>query len=201
MLKRKKKMKNTKTEEQGENIIDNVEKEETPEQNLENKESKEEKSEKTDKEIDKLEEMEQKLAEMNDKFLRLYSDFENFRKRTSKEKLEMIQFASVETIKDILPIVDDYERAIDDLNKQDNIPETSKEGLQLVYTKLITFLTQKGVKPIEAKGEKFDENLHEAITQFPANDESQKGLVIEEVSKGYTMFDKVIRFSKVIVAI
>lgn len=201
MLKRKKKMKNTKTEEQGENIIDNVEKEETPEQNLENKESKEEKSEKTDKEIDKLEEMEQKLAEMNDKFLRLYSDFENFRKRTSKEKLEMIQFASVETIKDILPIVDDYERAIDDLNKQDNIPETSKEGLQLVYTKLITFLTQKGVKPIEAKGEKFDENLHEAITQFPASDESQKGLVIEEVSKGYTMFDKVIRFSKVIVAI
>lgn len=194
-------MKNTKTEEQGENIIDNVEKEETPEQNLENKESKEEESEKTDKEIDKLEEMEQKLAEMNDKFLRLYSDFENFRKRTSKEKLEMIQFASVETIKDILPIVDDYERAIDDLNKQDNIPETSKEGLQLVYTKLITFLTQKGVKPIEAKGEKFDENLHEAITQFPANDESQKGLVIEEVSKGYTMFDKVIRFSKVIVAI
>lgn len=201
MLKRKKKMKNTKTEEQGENIIDNVEKEETPEQNLENKESKEEESEKTDKEIDKLEEMEQKLAEMNDKFLRLYSDFENFRKRTSKEKLEMIQFASVETIKDILPIVDDYERAIDDLNKQDNIPETSKEGLQLVYTKLITFLTQKGVKPIEAKGEKFDENLHEAITQFPASDESQKGLVIEEVSKGYTMFDKVIRFSKVIVAI
>ena len=194
-------MKNTKTEEQGENIIDNVEKEETPEQNLENKESKEEESEKKDKEIDKLEEMEQKLAEMNDKFLRLYSDFENFRKRTSKEKLEMIQFASVETIKDILPIVDDYERAIDDLNKQDNIPETSKEGLQLVYTKLITFLTQKGVKPIEAKGEKFDENLHEAITQFPASDESQKGLVIDEITKGYTMFDKVIRFSKVIVAI
>jgi len=145
--------------------------------------------------------MKHKLAEMNDKFLRLYSDFENFRKRTSKEKLEMIQFASVETIKDILPIVDDYERAIDDLNKQENIPETSKEGLQLVYTKLITLLTQKGVKPIEAKGEKFDENLHEAVTQFPASDESQKGCVIEEVSKGYTMFDKVIRFSKVIVAI
>jgi molecular chaperone GrpE len=201
MLKRKKKMKDTKTEEQGENIIDNqVKNEETPEQNLENKESKEE-SEIKDKEIDKLEEMQQKLAEMNDKFLRLYSDFENFRKRTSKEKLEMIQFASVETIKDILPIVDDYERAIDDLNKQDNIPETSKEGLQLVYTKLISFLTQKGVKPIEAKGEKFDENLHEAITQFPANDETQKGCVIEEVSKGYTMGDKVIRFSKVIVAI
>lgn len=201
MLKRKKKMKNTKTEEQGENKIDNqVKNEETPEQNIENKESNKEESEQNN-EIDKLEEMEQKLAEMNDKFLRLYSDFENFRKRTSKEKLEMIQFASVETIKDILPIVDDYERAIDDLNKQENIPETSKEGLQLVYTKLITFLTQKGVKPIEAKGEKFDENLHEAITQFPANDEAQKGCVIEEVSKGYTMGDKVIRFSKVIVAI
>lgn len=199
MLKRKKKMKNTQTDNQGETIIDNqVKNEDSVTQNADNKEESEVNEV---KEIDKLEELEQKLAEMNDKFLRLYSDFENFRKRTAKEKLDMIQFASVETIKDILPIVDDYERAIDDLNKQDNIPETSKEGLQLVYTKLITFLTQKGVKPIEAKGEKFDENLHEAITQFPANDQIQKGCVMEEVSKGYTMGDKVIRFSKVIVAI
>lgn len=152
-------------------------------------------------EINKLEEMGKKLEEINDKYLRLYSDFENFRKRTSKEKMEMIQYASEETIKGLLTIVDDYERAIEDLNNQENIPQISKEGILLVYNKLMNFLTQKGVKPLNAKGEKFDENLHEAVSQFPAQDESQKGLVIEELLKGYKMFDKVIRFSKVVVAI
>ncbi len=152
-------------------------------------------------EINKLEEMGKKLEEINDKYLRLYSDFENFRKRTSKERVEMIQYASEETIKGLLTIVDDYERAIEDLNIQENVPQTSKEGILLVYNKLMNFLTQKGVKTINAKGEMFDENLHEAVSQFPAENGSQKGLVIEELLKGYTMFDKVIRFSKVVVAI
>jgi molecular chaperone GrpE len=152
-------------------------------------------------ETNKLEEMGKKLEEMNDKYLRLYSDFENFRKRTSKERVEMIQYASEETIKGLLTIVDDYERAIEDLNIQENVPQTSKEGILLVYNKLMNFLTQKGVKTINAKGEMFDENLHEAVSQFPAENENQKGLVIEELLKGYTMFDKVIRFSKVVVAI
>ena len=152
-------------------------------------------------ETNKLEEMGKKLEEMNDKYLRLYSDFENFRKRTSKERVEMIQYASEETIKGLLTIVDDYERAIEDLNIQENVPQTSKEGILLVYNKLMNFLTQKGIKPINAKGEMFDENLHEAVSQFPAENENQKGLVIEELLKGYTMFDKVIRFSKVVVAI
>lgn len=152
-------------------------------------------------EINKLEEMGKKLEEINDKYLRLYSDFENFRKRTSKERIEMIQYASEETIKGLLTIIDDYERAIEDLNSQENVPQTSKEGILLVYNKLMNFLTQKGVKKINAKGEMFDENLHEAVSQFPAENGSQKGLVIEELLKGYTMFDKVIRFSKVVVAI
>ena len=152
-------------------------------------------------ETNKLEEMGKKLEEINDKYLRLYSDFENFRKRTSKERVEMIQYASEETIKGLLTIVDDYERAIEDLNSQENVPQTSKEGILLVYNKLMNFLTQKGVKTINAKGEMFDENLHEAVSQFPAENGSQKGLVIEELLKGYTMFDKVIRFSKVVVAI
>lgn len=191
-------MKNMEIEDKEENKIENQGKnEELTEQIIDDKKDNKEECE----EIDKIEELGQKLAEMNDKFLRLYSDFENFRKRTAKEKIDMMKYASEETIKDLLPIVDDYERAMDDLNKQENIPQTTKEGLQLVYTKLITFLTQKGVKPIEAKGEKFDENLHEAITQFPSTDESQKGCVIEESQKGYTMYDKVIRFSKVVVAI
>ena len=152
-------------------------------------------------EIDKFEEMSRKLEEMNDKFLRLYSEFENYRKRTAKEKMEMIKFASEDAIKDLLPVVDDYERALEDLSNQENAPETVKEGIQLIYNKFISFLTQKGVKEIVAKGEVFDENLHEAISQFPAQDEAQKGCVVDVVLKGYTMYDKVIRYSKVVVAI
>lgn len=152
-------------------------------------------------EIDEFEEMARKLEEMNDKFLRLYSEFENYRKRTAKEKMEMIKFASEDAIKDLLPVVDDYERALEDLNNQENAPETVKEGIQLIYNKFLSFLTQKGVKEIVAKGEMFDENLHEAISQFPAQDETQKGCVVDVVLKGYTMYDKVIRYSKVVVAI
>ena len=149
---------------------------------------------------EKVEDLGQKLIEMNDKYLRLYSDFENYRKRTSKEKLDMIKYASEDTIKDLLPIIDDYERAMEDIENQD-ISDTTKEGLKLVYSKLMNTLTQKGVKPINAKGELFDENIHEAVTQIPAQCNEDKGRVIDEITKGYFMFDKVIRFSKVVVAI
>lgn len=149
---------------------------------------------------EKVEDLGQKLIEMNDKYLRLYSDFENYRKRTSKEKLDMIKFASEDTIKDLLPIIDDYERAMEDIDNQD-ISDTTKEGLRLIYSKLMNTLTQKGVKPINAKGELFDENIHEAVTQIPAQCDEDKGRVIDEITKGYFMFDKVIRFSKVVVAI
>ena len=149
---------------------------------------------------EKVEDLGQKLIEMNDKYLRLYSDFENYRKRTSKEKLDIIKFASEDTIKDLLPIIDDYERAMEDIDNQD-ISDTTKEGLRLIYSKLMNTLTQKGVKPINAKGELFDENIHEAITQIPAQCDEDKGRVIDEITKGYFMFDKVIRFSKVVVAI
>ena len=99
-------------------------------------------------------------------------------------------------LKSILPVVDDMERAL--LAMTD---ENAKEGVQLIYNKLMNTLQQKGVKPIEAKGAKFDENLHEAVTQFPAQDESQKGLVIDVVEKGYYLNDKVLRYAKVVVAI
>lgn len=175
---------------------DNIEKEtEINEQDSQNIE-KDLESESTEK----VEDLGQKLIEMNDKYLRLYSDFENYRKRTSKEKLDMIKFASEDTIKDLLPIIDDYERAMEDIDNQD-ISDTTKEGLRLIYSKLMNTLTQKGVKPINAKGELFDENIHEAITQIPAQCDEDKGRVIDEITKGYFMFDKVIRFSKVVVAI
>lgn len=175
---------------------DNIEKEtEINEQDSQNIE-KDLESESTEK----VEDLGQKLIEMNDKYLRLYSDFENYRKRTSKEKLDMIKYASEDTIKDLLPIIDDYERAMEDIDNQD-ISDTTKEGLRLIYSKLMNTLTQKGVKPINAKGELFDENIHEAITQIPAQCDEDKGRVIDEITKGYFMFDKVIRFSKVVVAI
>lgn len=175
---------------------DNIEKEtEINEQDSQNIE-KDLESESTEK----VEDLGQKLIEMNDKYLRLYSDFENYRKRTSKEKLDMIKYASEDTIKDLLPIIDDYERAMEDIDNQD-ISDTTKEGLRLIYSKLMNTLTQKGVKPINAKGELFDENIHEAVTQIPAQCDEDKGRVIDEITKGYFMFDKVIRFSKVVVAI
>lgn len=174
---------------------DNLEVEKQSEKNIEDQATEEQ------SETDKLEELGQKLEEMNDKFLRLYSEFENYRKRTAKEKIEMIKFASQDAITDLLPVVDDYERALEDLDSQQDIPETVVEGIKLIYNKLNTYLTKKGVKEIEAKGEEFDENYHEAISQFPTQEENQKGNVVDVVLKGYTMHDKVIRYSKVVVAI
>lgn len=152
------------------------------------------------REKDKVQELGEKLAELNDKYLRLYSEFENYRKRTNQEKADLIKYGSEDTIKAILPIVDDYERAIQAFGEnEDNA--ALKEGVVLIYNKLMTTLQQKGLKAIEAKGEKFDENLHEAVAQFPASDDEQKGKVIDEVVKGYYLNDKVIRYSKVVVAI
>jgi molecular chaperone GrpE len=145
--------------------------------------------------------LEDKYAELNDKYLRLYSDFENFRKRTNKERLDLIQSASESVIKDLLPVIDDYMRALNDTDKREDVPAETKEGLALIYNKLFNTLTQRGLKPIDAVGQPFDESIHEAVTQFPATDEKQKGIVIDEISKGYYLYDKVIRYSKVVVAI
>lgn len=146
---------------------------------------------------EKLQELGEKLAEANDKYVRMYSEYENYRKRTNMEKADLIINGAKDTIKAILPIVDDMERALQAMADGDN----AKEGVQLIYNKMMNILTQKGLKPIEAKGQKFDENLHEAVTQFPAADESQKGTVIDVVEKGYFLNDKVLRYAKVVVAI
>ncbi len=147
------------------------------------------------------EELTEKLDELNKKYLLLYSDFENFRKRTSKEKIELIQNAAENTIKDLLPVVDDYERALANFEKfEDEKFVKAKEGIELIYNKLMSILTQKGLKPKNAKGEKFDENLHEAIAQMPAESEEQKGVILDETTKGYYLHEKVIRYAKVVVA-
>jgi molecular chaperone GrpE len=142
-------------------------------------------------EVDKIQEMGEKLAELNDKYLRLYSEYENYRKRTNQEKADLLINGSREMMKAILPVIDDFERAL---------AATEDEGVQLIYNKMMKILEQKGLKAMEVKGEKFDENLHEAITRIPASEESQKGLVMDVVEKGYYLNDKVLRYAKVVVA-
>lgn len=140
---------------------------------------------------DKLQEMGEKLATLNDKYLRIYSEYENYRKRTNLEKADLLLNGSREMMKAILPVVDDFERAL---------AATSDEGVQLIYNKMMKILEQKGLKAMEAKGEPFDENLHEAVTQIPATADDQKGRVIDVVEKGYYLNDKVLRYAKVVVA-
>ncbi|PKR81316.1 nucleotide exchange factor GrpE [Brumimicrobium salinarum] len=149
------------------------------------------------KELSKEEELEIKLAELNDKYLRLYSDFENFRKRTIREKGDLIANASEGVVKDMLPIMDDFERAIEN-NQTSDDPESIKQGFQLIYNKLDNTLKSKGLKAMDSKGETFDIDHHEAITNIPA-DKKQKGKVVDVVEKGYFLNDKVLRYAKVVV--
>ena len=141
---------------------------------------------------DKLQEMGEKLATLNDKYLRLYSEYENYRKRTNLEKADLLLNGSREMMKAILPVIDDFERAL--------AVKGDDEGVQLIYNKMMKILEQKGLKAMEAKGEKFDEGLHEAITQIPAPAPEQKGLIMDVVEKGYYLNDQVLRYAKVVVA-
>jgi molecular chaperone GrpE len=141
---------------------------------------------------------EAQLAAANDKYLRLYSEFDNFRKRTQRERLELLQNASADVIKSLLPVLDDFERAIRNNEKATDI-QAINEGVQLVYNKFKGILTRNGLEPMDSAGEVFDVDKHEAITNIPAPSEDLKGKVVDEVEKGYSMNGKVIRFAKVVV--
>ena len=149
--------------------------------------------------VSEAEQLKKQLGELNDKYLRIYSEFDNFRKRTLKEKSELIKTASEDVLKAVLPIIDDFERAIKANEKISDVT-TIKEGIHLIYNKLKNNIHQKGLVPIESIGKDFNADTMEAITHIPAVDESQKGKVIDEIEKGYLLGDKVIRFAKVIVA-
>jgi molecular chaperone GrpE len=151
------------------------------------------------KSADKIAELEHKAAELNDKYLRLYSEFDNYRKRTIKEKSDIIKTAGEDVFKVFLPIIDDFERAIKASENTSEV-EPIKEGMNLIYNKLKNSIQQKGLIAIESIGKEFDADTMEAITHIPATDESQKGKVIDEVEKGYKLGDKVIRFARVVVA-
>jgi molecular chaperone GrpE len=148
---------------------------------------------------DKSAEFEAKNAELNDKYLRLYSDFDNYRKRSVKERADLIKTAGEEIFRAILPVIDDFERAIK-ANEAVEDAEAIKKGMQLIYNKLKNATQQKGLVAFESKGEAFNPDVMEAITHVPAGEEKQKGTVIDEVEKGYKLGDKVIRFAKVVVA-
>ena len=138
------------------------------------------------------------LAQANDKYLRLYAEFDNFRRRTQKERVELLQTAGKEIIVSLLPVLDDFERAERAMETSTDV-EAIKAGVALIQNKLNNILSQKGLKPMQSIGNAFDPDLHEAITNIPAPTDDLKGKVIDELEKGYTLGDNVIRFAKVIV--
>ncbi|MFV0392021.1 MAG: nucleotide exchange factor GrpE [Paludibacteraceae bacterium] len=145
-----------------------------------------------------IEDLQEKYEDLNDKNLRLMAEFDNYRKRTLKEKSDIIKNAGERIFTDMLPLVDDFERAMQAMETSEDVVSV-KEGVELIYNKFITFLSTNGVKPIPTEDEVFDVDVHEAVTTFPAPSEEQKGKIIECLSKGYTLNDKVIRFPKVVV--
>ena len=142
--------------------------------------------------------IEEKFNELNDKYLRLYSDFDNFRKRSIKEKADIIGSASSGVLKDMLTILDDFERAIANNEHADDI-NGLKEGFKLIYDKFNNTLKTKGLEVVEAKGEVFDPEIHEAITNIPAPSKDLKGKVVDVIEKGYNLKGKPLRFAKVVV--
>ena len=162
---------------------------------------------KENKDKARIEELEKQVAELEgqvakdkDDYIRLMAEFDNFRRRTSQEKLELVSVASMDTIKGLLPVLDDCERALTVL-KESKDSAAAKEGTELIYHKLMAYLQSKGLAVIEAKDQPFDTDVHEAVAQFPVQEEEKKGKVFDVVQTGYTLNGKVIRFAKVVVGI
>jgi len=142
-----------------------------------------------------------KIAELNDKYLRLAAEFDNYRRRTAKERLDMIMTAGEETIKGLLSVLDDCERALEVLGKAEGDNSVAIEGTELIYNKLSSYLETKGLKKIDASGKELNTDFHEAIAQLPAHSKAHRNKIIEVVQPGYTLNGKVIRFAKVVVGI
>ncbi|HKI89193.1 MAG TPA: nucleotide exchange factor GrpE [Draconibacterium sp.] len=171
--------------------------EDETEEEVSEKEGKKKKSKKEKKDA-VIEELMAKLEELSDKHLRLQAEFDNFRRRTLKEKADLIKSGGETVLVNILPIVDDFERALESLKEvHDN--DAGKQGTKLIYNKFVDFLKQNNVKEIIAQNQDFDVDLHEAITKIPVPDKELKGKVVDVIQKGYLLNDKVIRFAKVVI--
>jgi len=166
--------------------------------NHDKKESKKDKGHKKTKVEEQFEKTEAELLELKDKHVRLQAEFDNYRKRTLKERMELLKSAGESVLIGILPVIDDFDRAMQTI---DTVEDEShlKDGMKLIFNKFQEFLKQNGVKEIAAKEQDFDTDLHEAITKFPAPSEELKGKIVDVIQKGYYLNDKVIRHSKVVI--
>ena len=191
-------LENEEQEQVAESLVEKPETEQQPEKETKSGGffSKKDKKNNPQAEIEKLK---AENAELNDKFLRLYSEFDNYKKRTQKEKLDIIQNASGSLIVSLLPIIDDMERAIKYSDDPNLDIQSIKEGQILILQKLNNLLKQKGLNPINTENATFDTDYHEAISYIPAPKEEDKGKIMEEVEKGYMLNDKIIRYSKVVI--
>ena len=172
--------------------------EEAKEENSENSEAEAEIEKEEKEEISGEEKLEKELLDMKDKYARLSAEFDNYRKRTLKEKMDLTKSAGEKLLKDLLPVKDNFERANASIENAKDI-EALKEGISLIYNRFSEFLTQQGIKEIETKEADFDTDVHEAITKIPAPSEELKGKIVDCVEKGYYLNDKVIRFAKVVI--
>lgn len=148
---------------------------------------------------EKLAAKDAEIAALNDKYLRLYSEFDNYRKRTLRERIELSKTATADIISLLLPVIDDMERAIKAHNETETPITVLQDGEKLIYNKLINLLKQNGLEPINALGEEFNTDFHEAVTNIPAPEPGLKGKIVDEIQKGYFLNGKVIRYSKVVV--
>jgi molecular chaperone GrpE len=190
---------------QQETVREEISQEETAKEdqteNPDHEEGKKEKHAKSKHRKDeKTEKLEEEIVQLNDKFLRLYSEFDNYRKRTIKEKIELSKTASADVILSILPVLDDFERAIKAFEISTESTDALKHGIILIFGKFINILAQQGLQQIKTIGEEFNTDLHEAVARIPATDPELKGKIVDETEKGYMLHDKVIRYSKVVVA-
>lgn len=170
-----------------EKVKDNVEQEQDKKGTTEKQESSKDKKS-----------AQEEIEELNDKYLRLAAEYDNYRRRTLKEKMELAKSAGEDILINILPVMDDFERGLASIDKAKEV-DAIKEGVLLIYNKFKEFLKQRGVKEIEAKEKEFDTDLHEAVTKIPAPSEELKGKVVDVIEKGYLLNEKVIRYAKVVI--
>lgn len=171
-----------------------------PNEQIESEEQQEAAADAPVEEPSEVEILQQKFDDVNDKYLRLQAEFDNFRRRTAKEKLELVSVASKDVIVGLLPTLDDCERALDALKKSD-AAESAIEGTELIYNKLFSFLKSKGLELIDASGKDFDTDYHEAVAQIPAQNPKDKNKVLDVVQQGYTLNGTIVRFAKVVVGV
>jgi len=148
--------------------------------------------------VSKEEKLADELAKEKDKFLRLFAEFENYKKRTARERLDLIETAGSSVMLSIIPILDDFERALSHI-EEDKEAEELRKGVTLIYQKLLTTLEQKGLKEMESKGKDFDPDFHQALTEIETPDKKMKGKVVEVIEKGYFIGEKILRHAKVVV--